>query len=111
MEQTARIVGMVEKPPVEEAPSTLAVSGRYVLSSSVFGYIKSQPKGKGGEIQLTDGIAAMLADEGVYSYRYEGRRYDCGSKEGYVKATIDMALANESLAAATRAHIADLKIR
>ncbi|AFU97727.1 UTP--glucose-1-phosphate uridylyltransferase GalU [Simiduia agarivorans] len=109
-EQTARIVGMIEKPAVEDAPSTLAVSGRYVLSSSVFGYIKSQPKGKGGEIQLTDGIAAMLKDEGVYSYRYNGRRYDCGSKEGYVKATIDMALASNGLSAATREHINSLNI-
>ncbi|BFM11780.1 UTP--glucose-1-phosphate uridylyltransferase GalU [Simiduia litorea] len=104
-QQTAKIFGMVEKPDPEEAPSTLAVAGRYVLSPSVFDKIRTQPRGAGGEIQLTDGIAALLMEEDVYSYRYDGKRYDCGSKEGYIQATIDMALEREDLAAYTRAHI------
>ena len=104
-QQTAKIVGMVEKPDPEEAPSTLAVAGRYVLSPRVFEKIRTQPRGAGGEIQLTDGIAALLKEEDVFSYRYDGRRYDCGSKEGYIQATIDMALEREELAAFTRAHI------
>jgi UTP--glucose-1-phosphate uridylyltransferase len=103
--QTAKIVGMVEKPDPEEAPSTLAVAGRYILSPNVFNKIRTQPRGAGGEIQLTDGIAALLKEEDVFSYRYDGKRYDCGSKEGYIQATIDMALSREDLAAYTRAHI------
>lgn len=109
-EQTARVVGMVEKPKPENAPSTLAVSGRYILSPQVFHHIRSQPRGVGGEIQLTDGIAAMLSDYPVYSYRYQGRRYDCGSKEGYLQATIDMALSREDLRETTMAHIKSLNL-
>ncbi|UTA49524.1 UTP--glucose-1-phosphate uridylyltransferase GalU [Simiduia sp. 21SJ11W-1] len=104
-EQTAQIYGMVEKPDPEEAPSTLAVAGRYILSPSVFGKIRTQPRGAGGEIQLTDGIAALLSEEGVYSHRYDGRRYDCGSKEGYIQATIDMALERDDLKDAAKAHL------
>lgn len=107
-EQTAQIYGMIEKPDPEEAPSTLAVAGRYILSPSVFNKIRTQPKGAGGEIQLTDGIAALLNDEPVYSYRYNGRRYDCGSKEGYIQATIDMALDRADLSDAARSHIKNL---
>ena len=102
----AEVFAMVEKPLPEVAPSTLAVAGRYILTPAVFQSIRRQPRGSGGEIQLTDGIAALIGTEKVYAYRYEGRRYDCGSKEGFLEATIDLALANPELSAAVRAHMA-----
>lgn len=83
---------IVEKPSPESAPSTLAVVGRYVLSNRIFSYLEHIGKGAGGEIQLTDGIAAMMKDESVLAYRYDGTRYDCGSKLGYLKATLAMGL-------------------
>lgn len=82
---------MVEKPKPEEAPSTLAVVGRYVLTPRIFHHLARLGKGAGGEIQLTDGIAALMAEEQVLAYRYEGKRYDCGSKIGYLEATLAMA--------------------
>lgn len=82
---------MVEKPKPEEAPSTLAVVGRYVLTPRIFHHLARLSKGAGGEIQLTDGIAALMAEEQVLAYRYEGKRYDCGSKMGYLEATLAMA--------------------
>lgn len=101
----AEVFGMVEKPVPEVAPSTLAVAGRYILTPSVFDSIRRQPRGAGGEIQLTDGIAALIGTEKVYAFRYDGKRYDCGSKEGYLEATIDLALADPSLRDAVRAHM------
>lgn len=101
----AEVFAMVEKPLPDVAPSTLAVAGRYILTPAVFESIRRQPRGSGGEIQLTDGIAALIGIEKVYAYRYEGRRYDCGSKEGFLEATIDLALANPELSAAVRAHM------
>lgn len=89
VEQVSRIV---EKPSPEEAPSTLAVVGRYVLTPRIFHHLTRIGKGSGGEIQLTDGIAALLAEEQVLAYRYQGKRYDCGSKIGYLEATIAFAL-------------------
>ncbi|MBQ0919842.1 MAG: UTP--glucose-1-phosphate uridylyltransferase GalU [Hydrogenophaga sp.] len=104
-EAMAEVFGMVEKPVPEVAPSTLAVAGRYILTPAVFESIRRQPRGAGGEIQLTDGIAALIGTEKVYAYRYEGRRYDCGSKTGFLEATIDLALADPSLREAVRAHM------
>jgi len=101
----AEVFAMVEKPHPDQAPSTLAVAGRYILSPSVFERIRHQPRGAGGEIQLTDGIAALIGIEKVYAMRYQGRRYDCGSKEGFLQATIDMALANAELGPSVRQHI------
>lgn len=101
----AEVFAMVEKPKPEVAPSTLAVAGRYILTPAVFESIRRQPKGSGGEIQLTDGIAALIGTEKVYALRYDGRRYDCGSKDGFLEATIDLALANPELSAAVRAHM------
>ena len=83
---------IVEKPQPDAAPSTLAVVGRYVLSGRIFDYLENIGKGAGGEIQLTDGIAAMMRDQKVLAYRYDGQRYDCGSKLGYLKATVAMGL-------------------
>lgn len=83
---------IVEKPSPETAPSTLAVVGRYVLTNKIFDHLEGLGKGAGGEIQLTDGIAALMKSERVLAYRYAGQRYDCGSKLGYLKATLAMGL-------------------
>jgi len=87
-----QILRIVEKPTPEEAPSTLAVVGRYVLTPRIFHHLAHIGKGSGGEIQLTDGIASLLAEEQVLAYRYQGTRYDCGSKLGYLEATVAFGL-------------------
>jgi UTP--glucose-1-phosphate uridylyltransferase len=86
------ISAIVEKPAPAEAPSTLGVVGRYVLTPRIFDHIASGKPGRGGEIQLTDAISSLLAEERVMAYRFSGRRYDCGSKLGYLKATVELAL-------------------
>lgn len=91
-ERTERVTGIVEKPKPEVAPSTLAVVGRYVLSPLVFEHLANLPPGTGGEIQLTDGLARLINDEPVLAYRFDGTRYDCGSKIGYLQATVELAL-------------------
>ncbi|MBX3644055.1 MAG: UTP--glucose-1-phosphate uridylyltransferase GalU [Rubrivivax sp.] len=91
------VTQIVEKPAPEVAPSRLGVAGRYILTPGVFDEISAQPRGVGGEIQLTDGIASMLRREKVFAYRYEGKRYDCGSKEGFLQATVELALAHPQL--------------
>jgi len=85
----ARVTAIVEKPKPQAAPSTLAVVGRYILTPRIFGHLEKRQSGAGGEIQLTDAIAALLREEQVLAYRFEGRRYDCGSKLGYLQATVD----------------------
>ena len=90
-ENLEAVHAIVEKPKPEEAPSTLAVVGRYVLTPRIFHHLAHLGKGAGGEIQLTDGIAALMAEEQVLAYRYQGKRYDCGSKIGYLEATLAMA--------------------
>ena len=92
-----QISHMVEKPRPEEAPSNLAVVGRYVLTPRIFHHLARVGKGAGGEIQLTDGIAALLAEEQVLAYSYKGKRYDCGSKLGYLEATLAFALKHPEL--------------
>jgi UTP--glucose-1-phosphate uridylyltransferase len=89
--RTSRMSHIVEKPAPDEAPSTLAVVGRYVLEPEIFGHLRTIPRGAGGEIQLTDAIAGMLSSDTTFAYRYEGRRFDCGSKEGFVAATVHFA--------------------
>lgn len=91
-DQVTQVTGIVEKPAPEVAPSTLAVSGRYILSPAVFDGIRAGGKGVGGEIQLTDGIAELLKTEKVFAYRYAGKRYDCGSKLGFLEATVELGL-------------------
>lgn len=86
------VTRIVEKPAPEVAPSRLGVAGRYILTPGVFDEIRNQPRGVGGEIQLTDGIAGMLRREKVFAYTYEGKRYDCGSKEGFLQANVELAL-------------------
>jgi UTP--glucose-1-phosphate uridylyltransferase len=88
--RTERVTAIVEKPAPEVAPSTLAVVGRYVLTPRVMELIAEVQPGAGGEIQLTDAISALLREEPVFAHRFEGTRYDCGSKLGYLKATVDL---------------------
>jgi len=95
--ELARIRRIVEKPKPADAPSDLAVVGRYLLSGSIFERLKNVGRGAGGEIQLTDGIAALLGDEPVYAYRFSGKRYDCGSKLGYLEATVEYGLRHPEL--------------
>jgi len=96
-ERLSRITAMVEKPKPADAPSTLAVVGRYLLSPRVFDHLATIGSGAGGEIQLTDGIAALLKEEPVYAYAFEGKRYDCGSKLGYLEATVEYGLKHPQL--------------
>lgn len=98
-EMIEKITRIVEKPKPEDAPSTLAVVGRYVLTPRIFHHLALIGKGSGGEIQLTDGIAALLAEEQVLAYRYRGTRYDCGSKLGYLHATVDFGLRHPEVGA------------
>ncbi|UMR33417.1 UTP--glucose-1-phosphate uridylyltransferase GalU [Massilia sp. MB5] len=102
------VSAIVEKPHPEVAPSTLAVVGRYVLTARVFDYLETLGAGTGGEIQLTDGIAALMQAERVLAYRYEGQRYDCGSKLGYLKATLAMGLKHEETGKAFRAYLNEI---
>jgi UTP--glucose-1-phosphate uridylyltransferase len=101
---------IVEKPAPEAAPSRLGVAGRYVLTARVFEEIANQPRGVGGEIQLTDGIAGLLRHEKVFAYRYEGRRYDCGSKEGFLQANVELALEHPELGAEFRTYLKTLSL-
>jgi len=89
--RTSRLSHIVEKPAPEEAPSTLAVVGRYVLEAEIFEQLKRIPRGAGGEVQLTDAIARLVPGGSTYAYRYDGRRFDCGSKEGFLEATVHYA--------------------
>ncbi|MEN8803394.1 MAG: UTP--glucose-1-phosphate uridylyltransferase GalU [Thiogranum sp.] len=93
----SRVTSIVEKPSPDSAPSNLAVVGRYILTPRIFDLLESTPRGAGGEIQLTDAIAALLKEEQVLAYEFKGERYDCGSKLGYLKATVEYALQHDEL--------------
>jgi UTP--glucose-1-phosphate uridylyltransferase len=95
-----KVKGIVEKPMPDKAPSTLAVVGRYVLTNRIFSCLEKMGKGAGGEIQLTDGIEALMQYETVLSYRYKGRRFDCGSKLGYLEASVEIGLQHPETGAA-----------
>ena len=88
---------LVEKPPVEEAPSRLAVLGRYIISPEIFDILETTQPGRGGEIQLTDALKKLSEREPVYAYEFEGRRYDVGDKQGFLEATVDFALKRPDL--------------
>lgn len=96
-ERIVKLATMVEKPKLEDAPSNLAVLGRYVLEPQIFAYLKDQKPGAGGEIQLTDAIARLAQDQSIYACDFEGVRYDVGDKVGFLQAQIDFALAREDL--------------
>ncbi len=101
---------IVEKPAPEQAPSTQGVVGRYVLSPRIFHHLRQVPPGAGSEIQLTDGIAALLDEEAVYAYRYSGRRFDCGSKQGYLEATVQLGLRHPETGEALAAYLKTLQL-
>ncbi len=105
---TALINGIVEKPPATEAPSNLGVLGRYILEPRIFELLENVPRGSGGEYQLTDAIAALLVEQRVLAYRIRGRRYDCGSKLGYLQATVDYALKHPELREGFRDYLREL---
>ena len=107
-ERLVKLSGMVEKPKAEEAPSNLAVLGRYVLTPEIFQLLETQGTGAGGEIQLTDAICRLLDTQAVYAYDFEGVRYDVGDKFGFIKATIDFALDRDDLKEDVRAYIDEI---
>jgi UTP--glucose-1-phosphate uridylyltransferase len=108
-ERIGRITRIVEKPKPGVSSSTLAVVGRYVLSPRIFHHLRTMPPGAGGEIQLTDGIARLLQEERVLAYEFEGRRYDCGSKLGYLEATVDYGLQHSEVGEAFGRFLAQRK--
>jgi UTP--glucose-1-phosphate uridylyltransferase len=107
---TSRVRSIVEKPKPAVAPSTLAVVGRYVLAPAIFEHLERIGRGAGGEIQLTDGIASLMREEAVYAHRFEGKRYDCGSKLGYLQATVEYALGHAALGRDFRRYLQGLDI-
>ncbi|WP_299152783.1 UTP--glucose-1-phosphate uridylyltransferase GalU [uncultured Tateyamaria sp.] len=109
MGQMVKVKGMIEKPPAEEAPSNLAVIGRYILTPSVLRSLNQMKSGAGGEIQLTDAIANEIGgDDGVYGYRFRGQRFDCGSKAGFLQATVSFGLARAELRGDLLGYIRDI---
>lgn len=109
-ERMLEVSRIVEKPAPEVAPSSLGVAGRYLLTPGVFHEIATQPRGVGGEIQLTDGISSLLRREKVFAYRYQGKRYDCGSKQGFLEANVELALAHPQIGPTFREFLKGLDI-
>jgi UTP--glucose-1-phosphate uridylyltransferase len=105
-----QITGVVEKPKAEEAPSNLGVVGRYILPPEIFSALENVETGAGGEIQLTDAISALLHDKKIHAHLFDGKRYDCGSKFGYLQANVEYALRNESLGDRMRDYLGKLKL-
>ena len=104
-----QVNGIVEKPKPEDAPSTLAVVGRYILTPRIFHHLEKVRAGAGGEIQLTDGIAALMQEEKMLAYRFNGTRYDCGSKLGYLRATVALGLKHPEVSDEFAAYLQSLK--
>lgn len=103
-----KVKSMVEKPKPEDAPSTLAVVGRYILTPKIFDCLEKVKPGRGGEIQLTDGISDLMAFEDVYAYRFSGKRFDCGSKLGFMKANVALALQHPDISEEFSAYLKSL---
>jgi UTP--glucose-1-phosphate uridylyltransferase len=101
---------MVEKPAVKEAPSNLAIIGRYILNPSIFELLAQTAVGSGGEIQLTDGLRRLLGRERIFAYKFHGKRYDAGDKLGFLKATVEFALQNEELGSQFRSYLKSLEL-
>jgi UTP--glucose-1-phosphate uridylyltransferase len=110
-ERVLSVRKMIEKPNPDSAPSRMGVAGRYILTPAVFEFIRSNPRGAGGEIQLTDAIARLIGTEGVHAYQYQGKRFDCGSKQGFLEATVELALRHEEVGPAFRAYLKGLSLR
>ena len=109
-DSTNNISNIIEKPSPDEAPSDLAVVGRYILTPRIFGILLNQGKGKDGEIQLTDAISSLLLEEPVHAFPFEGIRYDCGNKLGYLKANIEYGLRNTDLGDSFLDYLKSLRI-
>ena len=92
-----KVKGLVEKPSVEDAPSNVAILGRYIINPAMFEILEHTEPGKGGEIQLTDALKELAQREAMYAYNFEGRRYDVGDKQGFIEATIDFAINRKDL--------------
>ncbi len=107
-ERVYKVKDLVEKPSVDEAPSDIAILGRYILTPKVFYYLETQERGAGGEIQLTDSLKRMAKDEAVYAYDFKGHRYDCGSKIGFLQANIEFGLRRGDLRAGLEKYIKTL---
>lgn len=105
-----RIQDVIEKPPASEAPSNLAIIGRYVLTPEIFAVLEKTRTGRGGEIQLTDGIRLLLDQQPAYAYKFEGTRYDAGDKLGFLKATVEFALRRSDLGAEFREYLKSLSL-
>ena len=103
-----RVADMVEKPAVEEAPSQMAVLGRYIIKPQIFDILEKTQPGKGGEIQLTDALKVLARQDAVYAYDFEGQRYDVGDKLGFLKATVEFALRREDLGASFQSYLKEL---
>lgn len=108
--QLIRVEQIVEKPAPDKAPSRMGVAGRYILTPGIFDEIRNQPTGVGGEIQLTDAIARLMQREAVYAFQYQGKRYDCGSKEGFLEATVELALHHPQVGASFREYLKGLAL-
>jgi UTP--glucose-1-phosphate uridylyltransferase len=104
------VSNMVEKPRMEEAPSNLAIIGRYILTPRIFDALERTPLGTGGELQLTDAIRQLLQEEKVYGYTFEGKRHDTGDKAGFLKATVEFALKRPDLGQDLRKWLKELKL-
>jgi UTP--glucose-1-phosphate uridylyltransferase len=104
------VLDMVEKPPMEQAPSNLAIIGRYILTPEVFKALEATSSGSGGEIQLTDGLRRLLETERILAYKFRGKRHDAGDKLGFLQATVEFALKNEELGPAFRSYLKSLNL-
>ena len=109
-DRVQKLDGIIEKPSPERAPSNMGVVGRYILTPSIFPHLHRLRPGAGGELQLTDAIAQLLAGEAVLSYQFEGKRYDCGTKQGYLQATVELALRHPEVAADFRDFLRTLSL-
>ena len=109
-EQIVTVDAIVEKPEAAEAPSTLAVIGRYILPGYIMQLLQKTPKGAGGEIQLTDAISALIKERTVLAYRFEGKRYDCGDKLGYLEANVELGLRHPELGEGFREYLRNLEL-
>jgi UTP--glucose-1-phosphate uridylyltransferase len=109
-ERLLRVRALVEKPKPENAPSNLAITGRYVLPPSIFECLERTKPGSGGEIQLTDALAILAKEQGLWAYIYEGISYDAGDKLGFLKATVELALLNPELGESFRSYLKTVKL-
>ncbi|MDF1498583.1 MAG: UTP--glucose-1-phosphate uridylyltransferase GalU [Patescibacteria group bacterium] len=110
-ERTYEIKDLIEKPSVEEAPSNLSIVGKYIITSAVFQELEKIKPGKDGEIRLADALKALLKKKAVYGYEFEGKRYDCGSKLGFLQATVDFALKHKELNGEFRQYLKSLDLK